>query len=46
MRPAKEFRAAREAYFCLFLLMNNFFIFNRFHSMSKKLCGACLLSGN
>jgi len=26
------------AFVCLFLLMN-FFIFNRFHSMSKKLCG-------
>jgi len=24
---------------CLFLLMNNFFVFNRFHSLTKKLCG-------
>jgi len=50
MRPTKEFHAAREAFrrdqqfilsfvvcFCWWTI---FFVFTRFHSMTKKLCGS------
>jgi len=45
MQPAKEFRAAREAFqamlsfvvcFCWWTI---FFVFNKLHSTTRKLCG-------
>jgi len=49
MRPAgpqknfvwltKQSGETSSHYFSLFLLINNFFVSNRFHSMTKKLCG-------
>jgi len=57
MRHAKEFRAAREAFrrdqqswtffdpLIIFVIGENFFVFNRFHSMTQS-CAARLLNGN
>jgi len=49
MRPAKEFLAARDAFRRdwqpwtffdpLLIFAMRYFVFNRFHSMTKKLCG-------